>query len=364
MRAMPLLLALLALGACKQLGPQGSSEPVAKFQMPLPTASADTPPDQVVATWAGGKLTYGEVMQEAKGQLIKQEIEYLTQRYATLTRTIDSKVNEALMAEEAKKRGLADADALVEQINQQNTEVTDAEISSFYEENKRRFRGKPLDQVKDAVKGQLVTSKQRDAVNALIEQLRTQAQVDVAIEPPELPRLEVANGPNAARGPEGAPVTIVEFADYQCPYCGRGYENMKAVVQKYPDKVKWYFRDFPLSFHQQAMSYATAATCAGKQGKFWEMHDSLLDNQKTMEAKGGPEGLATELGLDVNAFKACLEDKEVAASIMADMTDAQAVGVTGTPAYFINGIMVSGAQPVENFSAIIDRELETAGQVP
>jgi protein-disulfide isomerase len=185
----------------------------------------------------------------------------------------------------------------------------------------------------------------------------------VALEPPELPRLEVANGTEVARGPETAPITVVEFADYECPYCGRGYENMKAVFAKYDGKIKWYFRNFPLSFHKNAMAYATAATCAGRQGKFWEMHDAILDNQKTMEAKGGPEGLATELGLDMSSFKACLEDKEVSKAILEDMTAAQAVGVTGTPAYYINGIMISGAQPVENFSTIIDRELKAAGQV-
>ncbi|MFH1466605.1 MAG: thioredoxin domain-containing protein [Pseudomonadota bacterium] len=361
MRASPLLFALLTLGACQQGGPV-TTEPAAKFQMPLPTASADTAPDQVVATWAGGKLTYGEVMEEAKGQLIKQEIEYLTQRYSTMRRAIDGKVNEALMQAEAKKRGLADADALVEQINQQHTEVTDAEISSFYDENKRRFRGKPLEQIKDAVKGQLVSSKQREAVNALVEQLRNESSVDVALEPPELPRLEVANGTQAARGPENAPITVVEFADYECPYCSRGYETMKAVYEKYDGKVKWYFRDFPLSFHQNAMAYATAAHCAGEQGKYWEMHDAILDNQKSIDAKGGPTGLAKELGLTEAAFASCMENKEITKRIMEDMTDAQSVGVTGTPAYFVNGIMVSGAQPIEAFSTIIDRELEAAGQ--
>jgi protein-disulfide isomerase len=364
MRASLLLLSTLALAACDQGTTRTGGDVAAapKLSMPIPSADAEPAPDAVVATWTGGQMTYGQLMEDVKGRLIKAEIEYLNERYSTMRQAIDSKINESLIEAEAKQRGLADADALVTKITEENATVSDAEISAFYEENQKRFRGKPLDQVKEAVSAQLVKSKQRDAMNNLVEQLRNQASVDVALEPPELPRLEVAVGANPPKGPDNAPITIVEFADYECPYCSRGYETMKQVMEKYDGKVKWYFRDFPLSFHRNAVSYSVAANCAGQQGKYWEMHDAILDNQKALTGEGGVEGLAKNLGLDEAAFGTCIADKDQSKKVMENMADGQAVGVTGTPAYFINGIMISGAQPLEAFEQIIDRELETAGQ--
>ncbi len=364
MRASLLILSFLAISACDQgsaPGDQPAVGAIPKLSMPLPSADAEPAPDAVVASWAGGQLTYGQLMEDVKGRLIKQEIEYLNERYSTLRRAIDSKINESLLEAEAKQRGLEGADALAEKIQAENSTVTDAEISSFYDENKNRFRGKPLEQVKEAVSAQLLKSKQGEAMNNLVEQLRNQANVDVALEAPELPRLEVAVGVNPPRGPETAPITIIEFADYECPYCSRGYSTMKEVMEKYDGKVKWYFRDFPLSFHRNAVSYSVAASCAGEQGKYWEMHDAILDNQKGL-ADGGLEGLAGKIGIDVAAFTACAGDTARNKQVMQDMTDGQAVGVSGTPAYFINGIMISGAQPFENFESIIERELESAGQ--
>ncbi len=364
MRAHLLLLSTLALAACDQATTPGaeSANAAPKLSMPLPTADAQPAPDAVVATWSGGQLTYGELMEDVKGRLIKAEIEYLNERYSTMRRAIDGKVNEALLNAEATKRGLDDAEALANKIKEENATVSDAEISSFYEENKKRFRNKPLEQVKDAVSAQLAKSKQNEAMGNLVEQLRNQASVDVALEPPDLPRLEVAVGNNPPRGPETAPITIVEFADYECPYCTRGYESMKQVMEKYDGQVKWYFRDFPLSFHRNAVGYSVAAICAGEQGQYWEMHDAILEGQKTLAKDGGVEGLAGKLGLDTAAFSTCIADGAKSKIVMQDMSDGQGVGVSGTPAYFINGIMISGAQPLENFESVIDRELEAAGQ--
>lgn len=359
------LIAPLALAACEQsatTGPQADANAAPKITMPVPSADAEPSPDLVVATWSGGQMTYGELMEEVKGRLIKAEIEYLNERYSTMRRAIDSAVNESLLEAEAKARGLADADALTEKLAAENEQVGDSEVEKFYEENKRRFRGKPLDQVRDSVKAQLVKSQQREALSELLEELREKAAVDVALDPPELPRLEVAVGKNPVRGDAGGPITIVEFADYECPYCSRGYESMQKVMSKYEGKVQWYFRDFPLSFHRNAVDYAVGAICAGEQGKYWDMHDAILDNQKKLKAGEGVAGLAKDLDLDEAAFATCMANEAHKKQVMTDMSEGQAVGVSGTPAYFINGIMISGAQPVENFEAIIDRELEAAGQ--
>ncbi len=353
------LLLCLALAACdKPANDAATSGPALNsFPMPVPSAQADKPPDDVVASWQGGQYTWGDLMADVKGQLIKQEIDYLTKRYQIMRKAIDAKVAESLLDAEAKRQGLADADALVEKLNTENAEVSEKEVESFYEENKSRFRGKPLEAVKDQVEGRLKQSKQREAVGKLLEDLKEKAEVQVAIEAPELPRLEVSVDDDEPRGPADAPITIVEFADYECPYCKRGYDVMSKVMDEYEGKVRWVFRDYPLSFHKNAISYAVAANCAGAQGKFWEMHDAILDNQKAIK-KDGIEGQAEKLGLEMGAWKTCTKDEAQKKEVMADMTDGAALGVTGTPAFFINGIMISGAQPFENFKDIIDRELE------
>lgn len=164
---------------------------------------------------------------------------------------------------------------------------------------------------------------------------------------------------DAVRGDPNAPVTIIEWSDYQCPYCGRFYHDTLGLIeQNYIDtgKVKLVYRDFPLSFHPHAQKAAEAAECAGEQGKYLEMHDKLFGEG----VDGGVDGFkqyAADLGLDTNKFNTCLDTGAMKAEIAKDMQDGQAVGIKGTPGFIINGKMVSGAQPYANFKAVIDAAL-------
>lgn len=319
-----------------------------------PTAAA---PDTVVATWTGGKLSYGEVETTVKGRLTRMDMDYLTERHQLLSGAIDDSINKALLQAEAKRRGLADEAALIKvEVEEKNSTVTEEEMTAFYEANKRRFRNKPMEEIRDQVQARAADEKKRKAMTAFIEDLRKKANVQVTLAAPDLPRLEVGVGDNVVRGNPKAKITVVEFADYQCPYCTRGYQSMKEVMASYGDQVAWVFRDFPLSFHQRATPASLAANCAGAQGKYWEMHDWLFENQKTLEDADLERG-AQAIGLNLDLWKTCLTDPKQAEEIQKDMADGQALGVTGTPAYFINGIMLSGARPVEDFKAAIDKEL-------
>jgi len=187
--------------------------------------------------------------------------------------------------------------------------------------------------------------QQEDQVADMEKQFESPMQVDI--------------GDSPVRGKADAPITIVEFSDYQCPYCSRGAETMDEVLKNYPDQVKVVFKNLPLSFHQQAKPAAIAALAAGRQGKYWEMHDALFANQQRLgeEDKLFTE-LATKIGLNLEKFQKDIKDEVVAKQIEADLAQASKLSIFGTPGYFVNGVQVKGAQPFPQFKLVIDRWLE------
>lgn len=168
-------------------------------------------------------------------------------------------------------------------------------------------------------------------------------------------KIEAGNSP--AKGPANAKVTIIEFSDFQCPYCSRGKETMEQVLAAYPNDVKVVFKNLPLPFHQQAVPAAKAALAAGKQGKFWEMHDKLFDNQQKLSPAYYDEA-AKELGLDLDKFKKDMASPEIEKQIEEDKALAAKNEIQGTPGFFVNGVAVKGAYPLDHFKMIIDRWLK------
>lgn len=173
--------------------------------------------------------------------------------------------------------------------------------------------------------------------------------------------VKVAVGTSPTKGPKNAPVTIIEFSDFQCPYCSRANATIEQVVKEYGDKVQVAFKHLPLPFHKQAEPAAKASLAAAKQGKFWEMHDALFKNQRTL-APEFYEKTAKEIGLDVAKFKKDMESDSVKKQIEEDKALAQQHGISGTPGFFVNGVAVKGALPFDHFKTIIDRWLEIKKQ--
>jgi protein-disulfide isomerase len=171
--------------------------------------------------------------------------------------------------------------------------------------------------------------------------------------------MEALMDDDAVKGDENAPVTIVEWSDFECPFCTRFYEQTLGLIDEQyiqTGKVKLVYRDYPLGFHPNAQKAAEAAECADEQDMFWEMHDLLFERGVT----GGTESFkqfAVDLGLNANEFNDCLDSGEMAAEVAKDMQDGQAAGIRGTPGFIINGQLVSGAQPFANFKQVIDAEL-------
>ncbi len=166
-----------------------------------------------------------------------------------------------------------------------------------------------------------------------------------------------------AMGDKSAPVTIFEFSDYQCPFCKRAFDETYPEMKKLAEegKIRLIFKDYPLPFHEQADEAAVAASCAGQQDKYWQMHDKLFQTQTTWSGNTDPytvfKGYAKELGLNAGKFDKCIVDPAVAKEVQDDANEGSAAGVSGTPTFYVNGIQLVGAQPWTAFKQIIDQEL-------
>ena len=174
-------------------------------------------------------------------------------------------------------------------------------------------------------------------------------------------RVQVSLDDDTIKGDSNAPVTIVEFSDYECPYCARFYsQTLKLIEEKYIDtgKVKFAYRDFPLSSHRNAQKAAEAAECAGDQGKYYEMHDKLFESGVSQGVESFKQ-YASQIGLDTTEFNDCLDSGKNYDEVQKDLRDGSAAGVRGTRAFFINGIPLSGAQPFGAFEQLIEQELNS-----
>ena len=307
---------------------------------------------EVLAVVGGEEITRNEVETNAGAQLVqlRQQIFDLTDR--SLAQTIDGKMLDL----EASKRGV-DREELVAAVVDSNPPVaTEAQIDSIYEEFRDQINA-PRDSVGPQIEAYLLTQARRARFDSLIAALRDEYKVVNYLEPP---RFEVAAiGP--ALGPETAPVTIVEFSDFECPFCLRIHPTIKQVMDDYDGRVRLVFRQFPLvSLHRNAQKAAEAALCADDQGQFWEMHDAMFDNQRELDV-ASLKLRAAELGLDEEAFGSCLDSGEFADQVATDVAAGRALGVSGTPALFINGRYLSGAQPYDVIARVIDDELQRGG---
>lgn len=200
----------------------------------------------------------------------------------------------------------------------------------------------------------LVNAQQKQQELAQKKQMEAmQAKLDEQFKNP----VQINTSGNPVRGPAAAKVTVVEFSDFQCPYCKRGKETVDEVMKAYPNDVKFVFKHLPLPFHPQARPGARATVAAMRQGKFWEMHDALFENQEKLGEAFYLEQ-AKKLNLDIEKFKKDMASTETEDFIKADEEAAKKLGIGGTPSFAVNGVEVRGAYPVDYFKTIIDRHLK------
>ncbi|MCC6642207.1 MAG: thioredoxin domain-containing protein [Deltaproteobacteria bacterium] len=320
-----------------------------------PVAAADT---EVVAEIDGKPVTAGELDAWIREDLYQREVanKGKTELFELRSEALDRMIDENLLAAEAGRRKLSVDDLLASEAKTSD-EISDEAVKAFYEQNKARMGGATLEQIGPRIRRFLEERQSADAREQYVRSLRDKAGVSVRL---TAPRVEVAaEGPS--RGPANAPITIVEFSDYECPFCKRAEPILKQVLERYPDKIRLVYRNFPLEqMHPRARPTAEAALCAEEQGKFWEFHEKVFSGSGLQEAD--LVGYADAVGLDTAKFKACMAERRYKDRVDADAQAGRDAGVSGTPAFFVNGIMLSGAKPVEEFSAIIERELDARGK--
>lgn len=309
---------------------------------------------EIVATVGAREITREELALRVRGELIEIE----NARYDVMERGLDELIDEVLLEQEAAARDLT-ADELfelevankVEALNESDP-IGPEDVERFYEEYKERLGGQPLDPLRRIIEQHLREQRRELRRVEFLEGLRTKANVVVRLRPP---KVEVAaEGPS--RGPQDADVTIVEFSDFECPFCRSATETIEQLLEHYGEEVRLVFRHFPLPIHENAQRAAEAAVCANEGGKFWEYHDLLFLNQDAL-AQEDLIGYAKEVGLEEAAFVSCLESGKATTVVEKDVSDAESAGVSGTPSFFINGRPLSGALPYDTLRDAIDDEL-------
>jgi len=324
--------------------------PASSAEKRAPKAAPKAAAPDAVAFVGGEPITAAQFEELAGPRLFAVRTQEYNQKRALLEDAIDAK----LLEKEGKARGMS-ADELVRvEVDAKIPAVTEADQKDYYEKNKPRFGNTPEADALKQIENGLRQQRARDRRMAYVKELRDKAGVQILL---DAPRVAVSMGEDPAKGSAAAPITIVEFSDFQCPYCARVNPTIKQVEEKYGDKVRLVFRDFPLvQIHRDAAKAAEAGECAHEQGKFWEMHDKLFANQSKLQVEAMKQ-TATEIGLDAAKFNQCMDSSKYAAEVQKDVDEGSRYGVTGTPAFFINGRMLSGAQPLEAFTEMIDEEL-------
>ena len=285
----------------------------------------------VVAEIAGRKVTADELEDKEAGKLLQAKYKY----YLAERDALDQYIDDQLLEMQAKKEGVTLDELFKRHVAVHVPEPTEDQLRFYYEgvqtdETYESARPNIIETVK-----QLRTKKARDAY---IADLRGQYGVVVELNQPSA-HVEVANAPRL--GPENAPVQIIEFADYECPYCQKVNEDLARLRDQFGSQVSVVYKDFPLPMHPLAAKASEAAHCAGAQGKFWEYHDSLFQTKRLQTSDLKQQ--ATALKLDLAKFDQCPESGEQVASVKKDANEGKRLGLQGTPSFFINGHFMSGA---------------------
>jgi len=272
---------------------------------------------------------------------------------------LEEYISAFLLTQEAKKRGVSVETVLDQEVNSKILPVDDDEIDVFYKSNRGRI-AVDLDTVREQIRSYLHNQKIEAQKALFFKSLRSKAKVVTYLKPPPVFRAQLSLAGEPFKGSEKAPVTIVKFEDFQCPFCNQVQPTFNELVSRYDGKVRLVHKDFPLeSLHPQARQAAEAARCAHEQRKFWEYHDKLYANSPKASADD-LKNYAKEVGLNVDSFDRCLVSGKYKAVVQQDLKEGTQLGLSGTPTFFINGREISGNQPLTAFEAMIDEELARA----
>ena len=304
----------------------------------------------VAAEIGGAKVTMAEVDQRAAGALSRLEHE----RYQARRRALDEIVAERLLEEAARARGLSKEALVKAEIDDKLKDPTDADVAAMYQRHKAQLGNLTLADVSERIRTGLIQQDRAILEASFHDSIRKDTNVKILL--PE-PRAAVQVPASAASlGPANAKVTIVEFLDYQCPFCHRAQESVDQMLKEYEGKIRFVHRDYLLG-KPRSLPAARAARCAGEQGKFWEYHRGLLSQAGDL-SDADLANRAKGLGLDGARFASCAATDKFDADIQSATDAGSQLGVSGTPTFFVNGKRAVGALTEEQFRELIDAELQ------
>jgi protein-disulfide isomerase len=304
--------------------------------------------EQVVAEVGGQKLTLGDLQQQQGGKLLQARYQY----YMNQRKALDQLIDDKLIEIEAKNRHLSTDQLLNTVVYKDLKDPTEDQLQVYYEgmeatESYESVRDKVLEHIREL--------RREKARTAYVKQLRNNAQVQVLLAPP----LADVNVKDAyVHGDKNSPVTLVEFADYECPYCQKITPELQKLQKEYGNRLAVVYKDFPLPMHHTSQKAAEAARCAGEQGKFWEYHDVLFYSKQLQVAE--LKAHARVLKLDGDRFDKCLDDGAETAPVKKDLEEAHQLGLTGTPSFFVNGHFFSGAADYTVLKEMVELQLASS----
>jgi predicted DsbA family dithiol-disulfide isomerase len=323
-----------------------------------PTAEAE-PDDGLVARFGDQVVTQRELddLDELKLQLvaIKQ------QEYEVTRQHLEQLIFERLVEQAAEAAGVSRADYIKTEVVDKIKDPSEQEITQIMTTYRARLNPDP-DTARQQVVGMLRQQGGQQIQAELQKRLFREAGVEILLEPLRF-NVEVADhNPSRGAGPD-APITLVEYSDFQCPYCSRVQTTVDEIMRRYPGQVRHVFKHLPLPMHKEAEFAAQASLCAEDQGKFWDFHKWLFANPRRIN-RDTVVTRAETLKMDVPAFESCLETQRHAQDVRRDMTEANSFGINGTPGFLVNGRALNGARPLDDFIKVIEEELQNAGIEP
>jgi protein-disulfide isomerase len=303
----------------------------------------------LLATVAGEPIYEDDLPVQVLGQL--QEARQ--HEYEVMTQGLAETIRQKLLEAEAKKKGLSAEELLKETVDQKISDPTQGEVEAFYLAQNGSDR-RPFEDVKTDFEQALKKSKIQAAREAFLHSLELQNEALILV---KRPKVNVSFDPKRFKGSSNSPVTIVEFSDFSCPFCRQAESTLDALFAKYGNRISLAYRDFPLrKTHPQAELAAEASRCALEQGKFWEYHD-LLFKSSASQQRDDLVIYSSKLSLDSRRFASCLDSSPHKLQIEQDVTEGTRAGVSATPSFFINGILLKGALSLDSFEEVIDSEL-------
>lgn len=352
------------IAACAQPMPQpcaGGPAPAPTTGAPVsePAAAGSTrpaaAPTGALGVVGGREIGWSDLADEVHSDLRELESSLAQRKLHLIWAGVETAIDQHLIRTEADRRGMTVAELRAVEIESALTALPTEELRAIYDRNSDRI-GVPFEVAAPHIEKELRQQQKEQLEQELVGKLRETAAISYNLPVPKMPRLEIDDGGAPALGPAGAKVTLVEFSDFECPYCGRASRVLKELMAFYPNDLRLVFRDFPLAQHPRARAAAEAAQCANEQGAFWPYHDLLFANATALL----PEELeryAQEVGLDLDLFRACLASERPAGAVASHEAAAERYGVEGTPAIFLNGVKLIGLLPLPLMRALIDEEL-------